>query len=84
MCCVAVTRCRRRRASWLHQALIRIAAERIPKFAHSQRLEAPHFSKRDPQSNLFAHCDRGFIPEGLVELPRVARWSIADDHDLFN
>ncbi|WP_231987022.1 MULTISPECIES: glutamate--tRNA ligase family protein, partial [unclassified Mycobacterium] len=41
-------------------------------------------SKRDPQSNLFAHRDRGFIPEGLLNYLALLGWAIADDHDLFS
>ncbi|WP_230865950.1 glutamate--tRNA ligase [Mycobacterium canetti] len=71
----------------LHQALIRIGvAERIPKFAHLPTVlgeGTKKLSKRDPQSNLFAHRDRGFIPEGLLNYLALLGWSIADDHDLF-
>ena len=41
-------------------------------------------SKRDPQSNLFLHRDRGFIPEGLLNYLALLGWSIADDHDVFS
>jgi glutamyl-tRNA synthetase len=41
-------------------------------------------SKRDPQSNLFAHRDRGFIPEGLLNYLALLGWSIADDRDVFS
>ena len=41
-------------------------------------------SKRDPQSNLFLHRDRGFIPEGLLNYLALLGWGIADDHDLFS
>jgi glutamyl-tRNA synthetase len=41
-------------------------------------------SKRDPQSNLFAHRDRGFIPEGLLNYLALLGWAIADDHDVFS
>ena len=35
-------------------------------------------SKRDPESNLFLHRDRGFIPEGLLNYLALLGWSIAD------
>ncbi len=72
----------------LYQALIRIGvAERIPKFAHLPTVlgeGTKKLSKRDPQSNLFAHRDRGFIPEGLLNYLALLGWSIADDRDLFS
>lgn len=40
-------------------------------------------SKRDPQSNLFLHRERGFIPEGLLNYLALLGWSIADDRDVF-
>ncbi|BBX72781.1 glutamate--tRNA ligase [Mycobacterium shinjukuense] len=72
----------------LYQALIRIGvAERIPEFAHLPTVlgeGTKKLSKRDPQSNLFAHRDRGFIPEGLLNYLALLGWSIADDRDLFS
>ncbi|QLL09081.1 glutamate--tRNA ligase [Mycobacterium vicinigordonae] len=72
----------------LYQALIRIGvAEQIPQFAHLPTVlgeGTKKLSKRDPQSNLFAHRDRGFIPEGLLNYLALLGWSIADDHDLFS
>lgn len=72
----------------LYQALIRIGvADRIPEFAHLPTVlgeGTKKLSKRDPQSNLFAHRDRGFIPEGLLNYLALLGWSIADDHDLFS
>lgn len=71
----------------LYQALIRIGvAERIPEFAHLPTVlgeGTKKLSKRDPQSNLFAHRDRGFIPEGLLNYLALLGWSIADDRDVF-
>ncbi len=72
----------------LYQALIRIGvAERIPEFGHFPPVlgeGTKKLSKRDPQSNLFLHRDRGFIPEGLLNYLALLGWSIADDHDLFS
>jgi glutamyl-tRNA synthetase len=72
----------------LYQALIRIGVtERIPEFAHLPSVLGDgnkKLSKRDPQSNLFLHRDRGFIPEGLLNYLALLGWGIADDHDLFS
>ncbi len=72
----------------LYQALIRIGvAERIPEFAHLPSVLGEgnkKLSKRDPQSNLFAHRDRGLIREGLLNYLALLGWAISDDHDLFS
>lgn len=72
----------------LYQALVRIGvAERAPEFAHLPSVLGEgnkKLSKRDPQSNLFAHRDRGFIGEGLLNYLALLGWSIADDHDVFS
>jgi glutamyl-tRNA synthetase len=72
----------------LYQALIRIGvAERVPDFAHLPSVLGDgnkKLSKRDPQSNLFLHRDRGFIPEGLLNYLALLGWGIADDHDVFS
>ena len=72
----------------LYQALIRIGiADRVPEFAHLPTVLGEgtrKLSKRDPQSNLFVHRDRGFIPEGLLNYLALLGWSIADDRDLFS
>ena len=72
----------------LYQALIRVGlADRIPEFAHLPTVLGEgtrKLSKRDPQSNLFAHRDRGFIPEGLLNYLALLGWSIAPDRDVFS
>lgn len=72
----------------LYRALMRIGvAERTPEFAHLPTVlgeGTKKLSKRDPESNLFAHRERGFIPEGLLNYLALLGWSIADDHDLFS
>ncbi len=72
----------------LYAALIRIGvAERVPQFAHLPTVlgeGTKKLSKRDPQSNLFTHRERGFIPEGLLNYLALLGWAIADDHDLFS
>jgi glutamyl-tRNA synthetase len=72
----------------LYQALVRIGvADRIPEFGHLPTVlgeGTKKLSKRDPQSNLFAHRDRGFIPEGLLNYLALLGWSIAPDRDVFS
>ncbi|MCG5433692.1 glutamate--tRNA ligase [Mycobacterium sp. MYCO198283] len=72
----------------LYQALIRLGlAERVPQFAHLPSVLGEgnkKLSKRDPQSNLFLHRDRGFLPEGLLNYLALLGWGIADDHDVFS
>jgi glutamyl-tRNA synthetase len=72
----------------LYQALIRIGvAERVPDFAHLPSVLGDgnkKLSKRDPQSNLFLHRDRGFIPEGLLNYLALLGWGIAEDRDVFS
>ncbi len=41
-------------------------------------------SKRDPESNLFVHRDRGFLPEGLLNYLALLGWSIGPDRDVFS
>ena len=72
----------------LYHALIRIgAAESVPEFAHLPTVlgeGTKKLSKRDPQSNLFLHRERGFIPEGLLNYLALLGWSIAPDRDVFS
>lgn len=41
-------------------------------------------SKRDPESNLFLHRERGFTPEGLLNYLALLGWGIAPDRDVFS
>jgi glutamyl-tRNA synthetase len=66
----------------LYKALIRIGiADRVPTVLGEGTKK---LSKRDPQSNLFAHRDRGFIPEGLLNYLALLGWAIAADRDIFS
>ncbi|MEO3757194.1 glutamate--tRNA ligase [Mycobacterium sp. B14F4] len=71
----------------LYQALIRLGvAQRVPEFAHLPSVLGDgnkKLSKRDPQSNLFIHRERGFIPEGLLNYLALLGWGIAEDRDVF-
>ena len=72
----------------LHRALNRIGvADGIPEYAHLPTVlgeGTKKLSKRDPQSNLFLHRDRGFLPEGLMNYLALLGWGIADDRDVFS
>ncbi len=71
----------------LYLALIEIGVtDFIPQYAHMPLVYgegAKKLSKRDPESNLFHHRDRGFIPEGLLNYLALLGWSIAPDRDVF-
>ncbi|MEV0106201.1 glutamate--tRNA ligase [Nocardia sp. NPDC050799] len=72
----------------LYAALQRIGvADSTPEFGHLPFVMGQgnkKLSKRDPESDLFLHRDRGFIPEGLLNYLALLGWSIADDHDVFS
>ena len=58
----------------------------IPRFGHLPFVMGEgnkKLSKRNPESNLFLHKDRGFIPEGLLNYLSLLGWSIAPDRDIF-
>jgi glutamyl-tRNA synthetase len=71
----------------LYEALQRIGVtDFTPEFGHLPFVMGEgnkKLSKRDPQSNLFHHRERGFLPEGLLNYLALLGWSIADDHDVF-
>lgn len=71
----------------LYHALIEIGvATHIPQFGHLPYVVGEgnkKLSKRDPESNLFHHRDRGFIPEGLLNYLSLLGWSLAPDRDVF-
>ena len=58
----------------------------IPQFGHLPYVMGEgnkKLSKRDPESNLFHHRDRGFIPEGLLNYLALLGWGISHDRDVF-
>ncbi|WP_291043070.1 glutamate--tRNA ligase [Herbiconiux sp.] len=71
----------------LYHALIDIGVTTfVPRFGHLPYVMGEgnkKLSKRDPESNLFHHRDRGFIPEGLVNYLALLGWSLAADRDVF-
>jgi glutamyl-tRNA synthetase len=72
----------------LYHALIDIGvASFVPRFGHLPYVMGEgnkKLSKRDPESNLFHHRDRGFIPEGLVNYLALLGWSLTHDRDVFS
>ncbi|KAF0835921.1 glutamate--tRNA ligase [Nocardia caishijiensis] len=72
----------------LYAALQRIGvADFTPEFGHLPFVMGQgnkKLSKRDPESNLFLHRDRGFVPEGLLNYLALLGWSIAEDRDVFS
>ncbi|MEA9985863.1 MULTISPECIES: glutamate--tRNA ligase [Subtercola] len=72
----------------LYDALVDIGVTTfIPRFGHMPYVMGEgnkKLSKRDPESNLFHHRDRGFIPEGLVNYLALLGWSLTHDRDVFS
>ncbi len=61
-------------------------AKFVPRFGHLPFVMGEgnkKLSKRNPESNLFLHRDRGFIREGLLNYLALLGWSIAADRDIF-
>jgi len=71
----------------LYLALIELGVtDSVPQYAHLPLVlgeGSKKLSKRDPESDLFLHRDRGFIPEGLLNYLALLGWSIAPDRDVF-
>ncbi|RZU61592.1 glutamate--tRNA ligase [Zhihengliuella halotolerans] len=72
----------------LYRALIEIGvAQYMPLFGHLPYVMGQgnkKLSKRDPESSLFLHRDRGFIPEGLLNYLALLGWSLSADEDIFS
>ena len=71
----------------LYRALIAIGVATVePVYGHLPYVMGEgnkKLSKRDPESNLFLHRDRGFTPEGLLNYLSLLGWGIAADRDIF-
>ena len=71
----------------LYGALVAVGVtQEVPRFGHLPYVMGEgnkKLSKRDPQSSLFHHRDRGFVPEGLLNYLALLGWSIAEDRDVF-
>ncbi|MCB2174784.1 MAG: glutamate--tRNA ligase [Actinomycetales bacterium] len=72
----------------LYRALTALGvADGVPVFGHLPYVMGEgnkKLSKRDPESNLFLHRERGFVPEGLLNYLALLGWSIAPDRDVFS
>ncbi|MBK5249467.1 MAG: glutamate--tRNA ligase [Actinomycetales bacterium] len=72
----------------LYRALLDVGvASVMPQFGHLPYVLGEgnkKLSKRDPESNLFLHRERGFTPEGLLNYLALLGWSISPDHDIFS
>jgi glutamyl-tRNA synthetase len=61
-------------------------ADGVPTFAHLPMVTGEgnkKLSKRAPESSLFLHRERGFLPEGLLNYLGLLGWSISADRDIF-
>ncbi|MFT3900513.1 MAG: glutamate--tRNA ligase [Gordonia sp. (in: high G+C Gram-positive bacteria)] len=71
----------------LYRALERIGvADGVPEFGHLPFVMGEgnrKLSKRDPQSSLLHHRDRGFLPEGLLNYLALLGWGYSGDTDVF-
>lgn len=71
----------------LYRALIDIELTQfVPNFGHLPTVLGEgnkKLSKRNPESNLFHHRDRGFIPEGLDNYLALLGWGYSADRDVF-
>ena len=72
----------------LYKALEAVGvAQLTPQFGHLPYVMGEgnkKLSKRDPESNLFHHRERGFIREGLINYLALLGWSIGPDRDVFS
>ncbi len=72
----------------LYRALVELGiADAVPTFAHLPMVTGEgnkKLSKREPESNLFHHRERGFLPEGLLNYLALLGWSISADRDVFS
>lgn len=71
----------------LHTALVELGiSKEIPIFGHLPYVTGEgnkKLSKRNPESNLFLHKERGLIPEGLVNYLALLGWSFSANEDIF-
>ncbi|PFG31565.1 glutamate--tRNA ligase [Paramicrobacterium agarici] len=71
----------------LYRALIDIGLTSfVPRFGHLPTVLGEgnkKLSKRNPESNLFHHRDRGFVPEGLDNYLALLGWGYSADRDVF-
>ncbi|UNX53880.1 glutamate--tRNA ligase [Georgenia sp. TF02-10] len=72
----------------LYQALLDLGIATVrPVFGHLPYVIGEgnrKLSKRDPESSLFLHRERGFVPEGLLNYLALLGWGISPDNDIFS
>ncbi|MCS4531974.1 glutamate--tRNA ligase [Corynebacterium sp. ES2730-CONJ] len=72
----------------LYEALKEIGvAKHTPTFGHLPFVMGEgnkKLSKRDPESNLFHHRDKGIIPEGMLNYLALLGWSLSSERDIFS
>ncbi len=72
----------------LYRALLELGVATVmPLFGHLPYVMGEgnkKLSKRDPESNLFLHRERGFTPEGLLNYLALLGWGIGADRDIFS
>jgi len=72
----------------LFRAMVELGiADAVPTYAHLPMVTGEgnkKLSKRAPESNLFLHRERGFLPEGLLNYLSLLGWSIGPDRDVFS
>jgi glutamyl-tRNA synthetase len=72
----------------LYRALLELGVATVmPQFGHLPYVMGEgnrKLSKRDPESNLFLHRQRGFTPEGLLNYLALLGWAIGPDRDVFS
>ncbi|WP_392399207.1 glutamate--tRNA ligase [Actinotignum urinale] len=71
----------------LYRALEELGiAKWTPRFGHLPYVMGEgnkKLSKRDPESNLLLHKQRGMLPEGLINYLALLGWSLSADRDVF-
>jgi glutamyl-tRNA synthetase len=71
----------------LYRALLAIGVASVePAYGHLPLVRGDgnqKLSKRAPESDLFLHRDRGFVPEGLLNYLALLGWGIGADRDVF-
>lgn len=72
----------------LYRALEELGiAKWMPRFGHMPYVMGEgnkKLSKRDPESNLLLHRERGMIPEGLLNYLALLGWSFSAERDVFS
>lgn len=72
----------------LYRALEELGiAKWTPRFGHMPYVMGEgnkKLSKRDPESNLLLHRERGMIPEGLLNYLALLGWSFSAERDVFS